>query len=424
MVTKMTELDKSRKKIEEIDKKMATLFEERMAEAKKIALYKKENNLPIENKSREDELIKKNSSYVDSELKDYYISFLKNEIELSKSYQKSLNSNLNVTCIDAPQSYDVVIKRGSISHINDYFNIDRKVLVISDDNIPKKYIDMVLSQLKDGYLFTFKEGEESKNIDTYKQIEKTLLDNNFKRRDAIIALGGGVTGDLAAFSASTYMRGIDFYNIPSSLLSMVDSSIGGKTGIDYEGVKNIIGTFYQPKGVLIDADLLYTLDKREFYSGLVEAIKMAATFDSSLFSLIENSTDIMSDIDEIIVRSLEIKRMVVSKDTKEASLRSVLNFGHTIGHAIEALSNGLYKHGEAVALGMMYCSSGDARKRIKNVLEKYNLKTLSPYKAQDLMPYIIHDKKGINDEIKVIRVDEIGSYKISLMSYSEVEKLL
>ena len=151
---------------------------------------------------------------------------------------------------------------------------------------------------------------------------------------------------------------------------------------------------------------------------------MAATFDSSLFSLIENSTDIMSDIDEIIVRSLKIKRMVVSKDTKEVSLRSVLNFGHTIGHAIEALSNGLYKHGEAVALGMMYCSSGDARKRIKNVLEKYNLKTLSPYKAQDLMPYIIHDKKGINDEIKVIRVDEIGSYKISLMSYSEVEKLL
>ena len=420
----MNDLDKRRETINEIDLKMAHLFKERMKEVKAIAQYKKKEGLSITDKEREEALIKKNSSYIsDDEIKELYVDFIKKEIELSKEYQKTIINNANV--IRVRGKYDIHIEKDIIHKINNYIDTNnRKVLIVSDSNIPKEYIDIVKSQINDSYVFIFEAGEKSKSIETYLSIEKYLLEQNFTRHDAIIALGGGVTGDLSGFASSTYMRGIDFYNIPTSLLSMVDSSVGGKTGIDFNGVKNIIGTFYQPKAVLIDPNLLKTLPVREFNAGLAEAIKMALTFNKELFEFIENSDDISFDIEKVIYESIKIKAMVVEKDEKEKDSRSVLNFGHTIGHAIEAYFKGHVLHGEAIAVGMLFFVSKDVKARLIKVLNKYNLNTPYEYDKNEILSLISHDKKMEKDKIKIIKVDEIGTYKIDYLSLSEIGELL
>ena len=193
-------------------------------------------------------------------------------------------------------SYEVIIERGILSHINEQLNISGKALVVSDSGVPKIYLDTVLKQLKNGYLVVIPQGELNKNFDSYLTIMNALVANSFTRTDSVIAVGGGVVGDLAGFAASTYMRGIDFYNIPTTLLSQVDSSIGGKTGLDYKDYKNIIGSFYQPKKVLIDPDTLHTLNNRLISEGLAEAIKMAMCFDEKLFNKIKYSPKLDNDI--------------------------------------------------------------------------------------------------------------------------------
>jgi 3-dehydroquinate synthase len=177
------------------------------------------------------------------------------------------------------------------------------------------------------------QGEKNKNFETYKFLLEVLSENEFTRNDCIVAVGGGVVGDISGFTASTYMRGIDFYNIPTTLLSQVDSSIGGKTAIDFYGYKNTVGAFYQPKAVVIDPDVLKTLPKRQLNNGLCESIKMAATSDKELFNLIKNG-GAYDNIETVIEKSLKIKKAVVENDEKEVGLRRVLNFGHTVGHAV------------------------------------------------------------------------------------------
>jgi 3-dehydroquinate synthase len=220
------------------------------------------------------------------------------------------------------------------------------------------------------------------------------------------------------------MRGIDFYNIPTTLLSQVDSSIGGKTAIDFLGVKNIVGAFYQPKKVIIDSNTLATLDKRQLSAGLAEAIKMALNFDSSLFELIEKSESLDNDIDKIIEKSLKIKRDVVEKDAKESSLRRVLNFGHTIGHAIESCSGGTLLHGECVGLGMLPMCSEDVRARLIPVLEKYNLPTVFKADADELLELIAHDKKASGDDVTVVYCEKIGTFDMRKIKVSEMKKYI
>ena len=174
-------------------------------------------------------------------------------------------------------TYDVIIEKDILNKVNEYVSLKNKVLIVTDDGVPSKYVKTLANQCEEPYVFTFNHGEESKNINTYQEIISFMIANNFTRSDLVIALGGGVVGDLAAFVASTFNRGVKFVNIPTTLLSQVDSSIGGKTAIDYDGIKNVIGTFYPPFLVLIDPNTLKTLDERQFNAGLVEAIKMAAT---------------------------------------------------------------------------------------------------------------------------------------------------
>ena len=224
-------------------------------------------------------------------------------------------------------------------------------------------------------------------------------------------------GDLGGFVASTYMRGIDFYNVPTTLLSQVDSSIGGKNAIDFEGIKNVIGTFKQPKAVLIDPDVLSTLDKRQLHNGLAESIKMGATLGEDLFGLLEGVSDINAHMDRIIIRSIQLKRGIVEQDEKEKNIRKVLNFGHTFGHAIEAISNGEFLHGEAVGIGMLICSTGEAKRRIENVLVKFDLPVDCPYSFDELLPLMKEDKKGDGDYVDLVSCSSIGRYSIDKVAF-------
>ena len=317
-------------------------------------------------------------------------------------------------------SYDVIIQRNIINNVSEYLSLQRKVLILTDDGVPSEYVLKISSQCLNPIIVTVKQGEQSKNIDNYQLVMKTLIEHGFTRTDCLVSIGGGVVGDLGGFISSTYMRGIDFYNIPTTLLSQVDSSIGGKTAIDYNGIKNIIGSFYTPKCVLIDPNTLKTLDKRQLHAGLVEAIKMACTCSSSLFEIISKSKNLENDIDEIIFQSLQIKQKIVEEDLEEKGLRRVLNFGHTLGHIIESASNYKLLHGECVGIGMLSFSSDKARKQIKKLLKKYNLPTSYDLSLKDIEDYLIHDKKKTGDYIWIVSVENIGSYELKKIKIDEL----
>ena len=317
-------------------------------------------------------------------------------------------------------SYDVIIQRNILNNVTEYLSLQRKVLILTDDGVPSEYVLKVSSQCLNPIIVTVKQGEQSKNIDNYQLVMKTLIEHGFTRTDCLVSIGGGVVGDLGGFISSTYMRGIDFYNIPTTLLSQVDSSIGGKTAIDYNGIKNIIGSFYTPKCVLIDPNTLKTLDKRQLHAGLVEAIKMACTCSSSLFEIISKSKNLENDIDEIIFQSLQIKQKIVEEDLEEKGLRRVLNFGHTLGHIIESASNYNLLHGECVGIGMLSFSSDKARKQIKKLLKKYNLPTSYDLSLKDIEDYLIHDKKKTGDYIWIVSVENIGSYELKKIKIDEL----
>ena len=323
------------------------------------------------------------------------------------------------------QSYNIVLERGALSNLAPHLNLDRKVLIVTDSGVPYEYAKAVSSQCAEGYIEVIEQGEGSKNFDTYKKLLTVLLERSFTRSDCVVAVGGGVVGDLSGFVAASYMRGIDFYNIPTTFLSQVDSSIGGKVAIDFCGVKNIIGAFYQPKCVVIDTNVLSTLDKRQFSAGIAESIKMAANFDKELFDLLLNTKDFSCDVDTVIEKSLKIKRDVVQQDPKEKNLRKVLNFGHTIGHAIESANNlNELLHGECVGLGMLYMSSPEVKEKIKAALEKYNLPTEYSADTDALMSYVLHDKKMSGKEITVIFCNEIGTYEMKKIKADEIVKLI
>lgn len=309
-------------------------------------------------------------------------------------------------------SYDIVVERGILARADKYLNLNRRVLIVTDSGVPAEYAETVLRQCKNGIICTVAQGEASKSIDVFGRLLQTMLDNGFSRKDCVVAVGGGVVGDLSGFAASAYMRGIDFYNIPTTLLSQIDSSIGGKTAINFGGVKNIVGAFYQPKKVLIDAELLKTLPKRQISNGLAEAIKMALTSDRELFDIFE-SKDIEGNLDEIIIRSLNIKKNVVEQDEKESGLRKILNFGHTIGHGIES-SEGMSElyHGECVALGMIPMCSEDIRPRLINVLKKCELYRKLEYDWEKIAEAAFHDKKADGDTVSVTIVNEVGSFEM------------
>lgn len=315
-------------------------------------------------------------------------------------------------------SYDIIVERGLLARAGEYLDLNRRVLVVTDNGVPREYAMTVAQQCKDGVICTVEMGEASKSLDTFQTLLATMLEHGFSRRDCVVAVGGGVVGDLSGFAASAYMRGIDFYNIPTTLLSQIDSSIGGKTAVNFGGVKNIVGAFYQPKRVLIDPDLLKTLPHRQISNGLAEAVKMSLTSDKELFDIFENK-DIESNLEEIIIRSLNIKKNVVEQDEKEAGLRRILNFGHTVGHGIESSMSELY-HGECVALGMIPMCGDAIRERVVRVLRKCGLWRVLEYDWEKITEAAFHDKKADGDSVTVTMVNDIGNFEIEKMKCLDV----
>ena len=321
-------------------------------------------------------------------------------------------------------SYDIVVERGALNRIGDLFDLKRKVIIITDDGVPEEYADTVADFADESTVFTVPQGETSKELGWCRAILTKMLDREFSRRDCVVAVGGGVVGDIAGFVASTYMRGVDFYNVPTTVLSQLDSSIGGKNGVNLNDIKNMVGTFYQPKKVVIDLDLLKTLTTRQISNGLAEAVKAGLTSDKELFEIFENG-NVPAHIDEIVLRSLIVKKEVVEQDEKESGLRRILNFGHTIGHAIESFEhlNGLY-HGECVALGMIPMVSDELRPRLIKVLETIHLPTEIELDVDAVSEALIHDKKIQGDSVICTTVDEPGHFEMKTIAFNEFKPLI
>lgn len=318
---------------------------------------------------------------------------------------------MNIPVRLGERSYTVVIERGALARKTAGWNFDRKALVLTDSGVPKAYAEAVAAFCREPYIETVPMGESSKAFGTLERVLSAMLEHGFSRGDCLVTVGGGVVGDLGGFAASMYMRGIDFYNVPTTVLSAVDASVGGKTAIDFHGFKNIVGAFCQPKGVLIDPETFRTLPDRQVSNGLCEAVKTGMIMDKALFELFETDYP-MAHLDEIVTRSVSCKRDVVERDEKESDLRRILNFGHTIGHGIENAAGGALYHGECVALGMLPMCSDAAKARLLPVLQKLNLPTRIDLDPAAVYAAMLHDKKTTKGGIGVVRVERIGACRI------------
>ena len=332
-------------------------------------------------------------------------------------------------------SYDILLGSGCLGQAGELLNLNRKVLVVTDSGVPAEYADTVASSALAAEVVRIPQGESSKNFDHFHMLLQRMLALGMGRGDCVAAVGGGVVGDLAGFAAACYMRGIDFYNIPTTVLSQVDSSIGGKTAIDLDGIKNIVGAFHQPRRVLVDPRTLSTLSRRQIANGLAEAVKMALCFDQEAFARFE-SFDFEAELAllsagqpspalvRIISDALHTKKNVVEKDEKEQGLRRVLNFGHTLGHGIESVNvrNGML-HGECVALGMLPMCSASVRERLLPVLEKLGLPVSCTSDPDQVMQAVVHDKKQFAGKIRSILVDKIGTFTEQELTPEELRQL-
>lgn len=325
------------------------------------------------------------------------------------------------------------------------FSIEKKRLcIVTDSNVEGLYLDE-LKQVLEGRAkrvcsFVFPAGEEYKTLDTVRKLYTYLIQENFDRKDMLIALGGGVVGDLTGFCAATYLRGIDFIQLPTTLLSQVDSSIGGKTGVDFDSYKNMVGAFYQPRLVYMNLSVLKTLPKRQFSSGMAEIIKHGLILDSDYFEWLwyaqkEIESLSFSALQEMIQKSCQIKRDVVEEDPTEQGIRSLLNFGHTLGHAIEKTMNFSLFHGECVAIGMVAAASISRQRGlisqqdeeyIRKVLKAYHLPCQCPdINKEAVLEAAGHDKKMESGVLKFILLKQLGAaYVDRTVTLKEIEEAL
>lgn len=340
-------------------------------------------------------------------------------------------------------SYDIPIEKGLLQRAGDYvctLTKAKTLAVITDTSVDSLYGDRLEQSLRNaGFLVSrmvVPAGEQSKNIDQLAWLYQKMSDAGITRGDAVITFGGGVVGDLGGFAAATFLRGIAFIQIPTTIIAQVDSSVGGKVGIDLPSGKNQAGAFYQPKGVLIDPELLKTLPKRFIHDGLGEVIKYGCIRDGELFNLLEKLNDetIFDHWEEIILRCCQTKAYVVERDEYDLGERMILNFGHTIGHAIERFYGyGHYTHGEGVAAGMsmltavteaMGLTESGTTARLRKVLTQYGLPVEVDATADDLLPYMIHDKKMRGNHMTLIILKAIGEGRLLSIKPNELPQYI
>ena len=340
-----------------------------------------------------------------------------------------MSRKINVLYQNKP-CYDICIvdSFGALADALEPFTLaDRKVCIVTDSNVNPLYgaevEDIVGTISGECMRYVFPAGEESKTLDTVKEIYKFLIENHFNRKDLLIALGGGVVGDLTGYTAATYLRGIEFIQIPTTLLSQADSSIGGKTGVDFDGYKNMVGAFYMPKLVYMNIATLQSLSDRQFYSGFAEVMKSALIKDGNFYEwLIDQMYEIcerdVETLSEMVERSCTIKKLVVEKDPLEKGDRALLNFGHTIGHAIEKYMNFTMTHGECVALGCVAAAFISWKKNWLSMEEYYEIRdmfvpfylpiSIDNLDIEEVLRLTMSDKKAENGYIKFILLKKVG----------------
>lgn len=346
---------------------------------------------------------------------------------------------MTTVSVTASRNYEVKIGRGLLDRAGEELRgLTRTdgVAVVTDSNVAPLYLDRLERSLRAaGYgvqSFVFPAGEPSKNGETYLKLLGFLADHRLTRTDAVVALGGGVTGDLAGFAAATYLRGLGFVQIPTTLLAAVDSSVGGKTAIDLPEGKNLAGAFYQPMAVLCDLDTLDTLPDEIFREGCAEVIKYAVLFDEDLFRhLWDRGPDF--DRSRVVTRCVECKRDVVKADEFDTGARQLLNLGHTVGHGIERASNYTVSHGAAVAAGMAIVSRAAAKmgvcvretaENIAELLRRFGLPTGTEFPAEALLSGMLADKKRSGDRINLILPEKIGRCRIQGIPVADLPSIL
>ena len=327
--------------------------------------------------------------------------------------------NKSITVQTKLSEYDVIIEEDAINNINKFINIENKVFIITDKNVEKHYLNKIKDQFDSVFSYTINPGEESKSLTTVEDIIVSMQKANIVRSDYIIALGGGVVGDLAGFIASIYMRGISYINIPTTTLSQIDSSVGGKVAVNFNGIKNFVGNFYNPKLVIIDPLTLLTLDERNYNAGLIEAVKMGITSSRDLFNEFLNES---LNINEIIYKAVNVKKAIVEADQFDNGIRNILNFGHTLAHAFEMKYEII--HGEAVLYGMLYEDvSDEIKERLLTIRDRFKIDQEVEI-SLDLIDYMLLDKKINDDNINLIKVEEIGEGEVVTYPLTYLKELL
>ncbi|MBR6340823.1 MAG: 3-dehydroquinate synthase [Treponema sp.] len=336
--------------------------------------------------------------------------------------------------VDVENPYDVLVGPGLLAQsgalIKDVDSRIQKLLIVSDSNVAKLYKDALAGVLRGAgfevFDFVFDTGEQSKNLETVGAILSVLAENAFTRTDAVVALGGGVATDMAGFAASIFLRGIKVFQIPTSLLAQVDASVGGKTGVDLPEGKNLVGAFWQPSLVIADTKLLASLDDEIFTEGMAEVIKYAFIWDEDFYKkLLNRVTKNSPELEKIVACCIQIKADVVSQDEHDNGLRQLLNFGHTIGHVIEARSNFTVSHGFAVAKGMERISRGSpVHDELVQMLKMYELPCDDPISADQIMAGIMNDKKKRGSNITAVVVNKIGKGELKPMPVEEFRNYL
>ncbi|MGI6657404.1 MAG: 3-dehydroquinate synthase [Desulfobulbus sp.] len=334
------------------------------------------------------------------------------------------------------RSYVITIGQGTLDRVGEIVGAVRagkRYGIISDATVDAIYGEQVARRLSEAGLacerLTFPPGEAGKQLATIGMLAEELARRGFDRGDALLALGGGVTGDLAGFLASVYMRGIPFVQVPTTLLAQVDSAVGGKTGVDIPQGKNLIGAFYQPRAVVIDTDVLRTLPREEFLGGMAEVIKYGASMDAEFFDWLKRERDTIlalrpEVVGPMIHRCCALKASVVERDEREGGLRRILNFGHTVGHAVEAASKYQLIHGCAVAIGMRAaallavrsgCADQEVAERIEHLLRLYGLPVdmAKEYDRRTLRSYLLTDKKTVGGRVFFVLPERIGAVRIT-----------
>jgi 3-dehydroquinate synthase len=342
--------------------------------------------------------------------------------------------------IRASTPYSVLIETGCLPRCGQLtaqvFAPGRTAAVITDDTVSALYRNTVETSLRQAGFsvcsFVFPHGEDSKSHDTLLQVYDFLIEHNITRSDFLVALGGGVVGDLTGFAAATYLRGIPFVQIPTTFLAAIDSSVGGKTAVNIPAGKNLIGAFHQPSLVVCDPQTFSTLPPETFADGCAEMIKYALIWSEEFLSLLEQC-DIQQQIEEIVARCVDIKRQVVEQDEHDCGIRMILNYGHTLGHAIEKVTNHAVTHGQGVAMGMVLITRLGIRmghcdrallQRLCAVLKRYHLPTAYHGEPGDLAQSCLHDKKRAGNTIRLILVSEPGKADLIPVAADELSRML